>query len=154
MRAELAEKLRIEVVRSGLFVIQATGRSFHPPKFTSNVLSRASETFQKLCMSETILVSEKNRSLIVNKKIQASPKIDRARNRSIFENRFGLIRPILFRSRRKKVSRQKNPIPNFFSPIFFGKMAVLTKEETEDLYASWLLVEKHIQDNGLRFFVK
>jgi hypothetical protein len=33
-------------------------------------------------------------------------------------------------------------------------MAVLTKEDTEELYASWLLVEKHIQDNGLRFFVK
>ena len=33
-------------------------------------------------------------------------------------------------------------------------MAVMTKEEAEDLHASWLLVEKHIQDNGLRFFVK
>jgi hypothetical protein len=33
-------------------------------------------------------------------------------------------------------------------------MAVLTKEDTDELYASWLLVEKHIQDNGLRFFVK
>jgi hypothetical protein len=33
-------------------------------------------------------------------------------------------------------------------------MAILTKEEAEDLYTSWVLVEKHIQDTGLRFFVK
>ncbi len=36
----------------------------------------------------------------------------------------------------------------------FEKMAVLTVEESGDLYASWLLVEKHIRDNGLRFFIK
>ena len=150
MRAELTEKLRIEVVRSGLFITQATGRSFHPPNFTSNVLSRVSETFQKLCMSETILVSEKNRSLIVNKKIRASPKIESDQSSRIGFDRFvqSCSGRVGRRFRAKKIRYRT------FSPIFFGKMAVLTKEETEDLYESWLLVEKHIQDNGLRFFVK